>query len=105
MRAAFAAYRSVGIEPAVWDLCNRQASEAARDILPFLTTSFGAVNVFHLNGDMVPEVLAHIGAVPPGYNIIVPFWELPRYPAEWARQLERFDLLECRGRRDEASAP
>jgi glycosyltransferase involved in cell wall biosynthesis len=91
MRAAFAAYRSVGIEPAVWDLCNRQAPEAARDVLPFLTTSFGAVNVFHLNGDMVPEVLAHIGAVPPGYNIIVPFWELPRYPAEWARQLERFD--------------
>lgn len=91
MRVAFAACRSVRIEPAVWDLCNRQAPEAARDILPFLTTSFGAVNVFHINGDMVAEVLAHIGVVPPGYNIIVPFWELPRYPAEWARQLEQFN--------------
>ena len=26
-----------------------------------------------------------------GYNIIVPAWELPAYPKEWAEQLRRFD--------------
>ena len=26
-----------------------------------------------------------------GYNIIVPAWELPLYPKQWAAQLAKFD--------------
>src|SRR5262249_43223973 len=30
---------------------------------------------------------------PAHFSIVVPFWELSRYPAIWARQLERFDEI------------
>jgi glycosyltransferase involved in cell wall biosynthesis len=93
MRVAFAACRSVGLETAVRDVWNFTAPEAAQavEIGPFVTTTYGAINVFHLNGDEIEPALERIGPLPQGYNIVVPFWELPRYPAEWARQLERFD--------------
>ena len=32
-----------------------------------------------------------MGPLPPGYNIVVPFWELPRYPNDWVNPIERFD--------------
>ena len=60
-----------------------------RDDLP------GGIRVFHINGDEVDPVIAALesrgadfGA---GYNIIVPAWELPTYPAEWAAKLQKFD--------------
>jgi glycosyltransferase involved in cell wall biosynthesis len=93
MRVAFAACRSVGIDVAVrdvWNLDEPNAAQAA-SIVPKMTTSYGAVNVFHLNGDEVGPAFERIGPPPAGYKIIVPFWELSRYPTEWARQLERFD--------------
>ena len=31
--------------------------------------------------------------MPPGYNVIMPAWELPRYPGEWAEKLELFDEI------------
>jgi glycosyltransferase involved in cell wall biosynthesis len=83
----------VGIETGIQDVWGFHAPEPvqASEIVPFATTSYSAVNVFYLNGDEVEPALKRIGPLPPGYNIVVPFWELPRYPAEWARQLERFD--------------
>src|ERR1700733_1673409 len=70
LRVAFAAYRCVGVETAVLDVWNFQAPEAAQteSIVPFITTSYGAVNVFHLNGDEIGPALKHIGPLPPGYN-------------------------------------
>jgi glycosyltransferase involved in cell wall biosynthesis len=93
LRVAFAACRSVGIETTVRDVWGFQTPEPAQAkyIAPFISNDYGAVNVFHLNGNEVETALDRIGPLPVGYNIIVPFWELPRYPAEWARQLERFD--------------
>ena len=93
LRVAFAACRSVGIETAVRDVWNDQAPEAAQteSIVLYMTTSYGTVNVFHLNGNEVEPALERIGPLPPGRNIVVPFWELSRYPVEWACQLERFD--------------
>lgn len=93
LRVAFAACRSVGIETAVRDVWNFQVPEAGQveTIVPYATASYGTVNVFHLNGNEVEPALERIGPLPPARNIVVPFWELPRYPAEWARQLERFD--------------
>jgi glycosyltransferase involved in cell wall biosynthesis len=56
------------------------------------------IRVFHLNGDEISPALDRIEALQPtvlrqGYNIIAPVWELPRYPAKWARELERFDEI------------
>jgi glycosyltransferase involved in cell wall biosynthesis len=92
LRVAFGACRCVGIEPAVRDIWNYHAPEPAQQIIePFLTTKYGAINIFHLNGDEIKPALARLGPLPPGYNIVSPAWELPRYPTEWALQLERFD--------------
>ena len=93
VRVTFAACRSVGIDARMRDVWQFLEPEGAQvdSIVPFLTTTYSAMNIFHINGDEVAPVLERIGPLPPGYNIIVPFWELPRYPAEWACQLQRFD--------------
>jgi hypothetical protein len=53
------------------------------------------IRMFHINGDEVERVVAEFeargGVFADGYNIIVPAWELPSYPAPWAAQLRRFD--------------
>ncbi len=53
------------------------------------------IRVFHVNGDEVERVLAAFeargGRLADGRNVIVPAWELPRYPAVWAGGLGRFD--------------
>lgn len=53
------------------------------------------INIFHINGDEVEQSLAHLRfeSLNKGYNIIYPAWELPGYPLEWARQLDRFDEI------------
>lgn len=55
----------------------------------------GGVRVFHINGDEVAPVLAHLAALgsdfASGRNIVVPAWELPVYPPVWAKELARFD--------------
>jgi hypothetical protein len=52
------------------------------------------IRIFHINGDEVPTALAALAArgddFAAGVNIIVPAWELPRYPAVWARHLAKF---------------
>jgi glycosyltransferase involved in cell wall biosynthesis len=55
----------------------------------------GGIRIFHINGDEVERVIAEFeargGVFADGYNIVVPAWELPAYPAEWAPHLARFD--------------
>jgi glycosyltransferase involved in cell wall biosynthesis len=56
----------------------------------------GGIRIFHLNGEEIEPVLPtierrHEGFFSQGYNIVAPAWELPRYPAQWARELDRFD--------------
>lgn len=53
------------------------------------------INIFHINGNEVAGALEHINQARSwtGYNIIYPLWELPRYPQEWAEQLDRFDEI------------
>jgi glycosyltransferase involved in cell wall biosynthesis len=93
LRVAFAACRSVGIETVVrdiWDDLEPEAAQAA-SLVPYLSRDYGPVNIFHINGNEIAPMLERMGPLPPGYNIVVPFWELPRYPNEWVHQLERFD--------------
>jgi hypothetical protein len=53
------------------------------------------IRIFHVNGDEVDRVIEAFEAqgndFAAGYNIVVPAWELPSYPAEWAEKLRRFD--------------
>jgi glycosyltransferase involved in cell wall biosynthesis len=93
LRVAFASCRSIGIETTVRDVWEFQEPEAAQaaSIMRYLTRGYGEINVFHLNGNEIEPALERIGPLPQGHNIVVPFWELPRYPSEWAQQLERFD--------------
>lgn len=53
------------------------------------------VRIFHINGDEIDPVLAHIESrklsFDSGYNIVVPAWELPVYPVVWRDALKRFD--------------
>lgn len=53
------------------------------------------IRIFHINGDEVDRVqeafAARGGDFASGYNIVVPAWELPFYPKQWAARLARFD--------------
>ena len=55
----------------------------------------GGIRIFHVNGDEVVRVLRAFtergGNFADGYNIIVPAWELPKYPAKWTKQLRKFN--------------
>ena len=99
MRSHVQAASALGLHHRVFDIFRyAQRSDAAhfatlgelerRDIP-------GGIRIFHINGDEVGPVLeafeARGGNFAAGYNIIVPAWELPTYPAVWAKQLARFD--------------
>ena len=53
------------------------------------------IRIFHINGDEIERVIAEFEArgssFADGYNIVVPAWELPAYPKEWASRLRQFD--------------
>jgi glycosyltransferase involved in cell wall biosynthesis len=57
----------------------------------------GGIRIFHINGDEVERVfeafVARGNRLDDGINIIVPAWELPAYPAVWAKQLRRFEQV------------
>ena len=98
-RSHLAACRAVGIDARLFDIFGNVAREDAelRETLGALEVDrLGeGVRVFHINGDEVEPTLERLyergEAFKGGVNVIVPAWELPRYPADWARQLKRFD--------------
>jgi len=76
-------------EPPTQALSDEFGLAATEELLP-------GVRIFFLNGDEVDSACRTVEARDPGsfrrgYNIIFPTWELPNYPAVWARALERFD--------------
>jgi glycosyltransferase involved in cell wall biosynthesis len=96
LRASFRALRSIGVRPGLLDVYQLQKPEpeAEAEFGPFLEQGFRTLNLFHINGNEVEQVLEHLSGrpSPPGaWRAVSPVWELPHYPAEWARQLERFD--------------
>jgi glycosyltransferase involved in cell wall biosynthesis len=93
-RCTFESLRAVGADPLLVDVWERPVSDSGlRDRLVGSTTrTFGDVNIFHLNGDEIADAVDHLGGLPrSGRNVVLPMWELPRYPSVWARQLDRFD--------------
>jgi len=96
VRATFRALRSVARTPTLRDVYRLTPPDETQraELTPFETDALSDINVFHINGDEVEQILAHIGGADRGaYNVVYPLWELPRYPAAWARQLERFDEI------------
>ena len=98
LRSHLRAARAVGLVPRVLDIF-RAALRDDREMLHLLgdaeTSRTGpGIRIFHVNGDEIPRVLDVMGDdFSAGRNVIVPAWELPHYPAIWARDLKRFDAV------------
>jgi hypothetical protein len=98
-RSHFAACRAVGIDARLFDIfgnVQREDPELRETLGPLEVEHLGGgVRIFHTNGDEVEAVLDQLykrgEAFKGGLNVIVPAWELPKYPAVWAKQLKRFD--------------
>ncbi len=92
-RCSFASFRAVGVETHVLDVWRTtKPGPGYADIAHHSTRKMADFNLFHLNGDEIEPALERLGGLRGDTrNAICPMWELPRYPGEWARQLERFD--------------
>lgn len=99
LRSHLLAGNAVRLNQAVYDVfryAQRTDAVHARIVTPLERENIpGGIRIFHVNGDEVEQVLATLAArgqdFAAGYNVIVPAWELPAYPAVWATQLRRFD--------------
>ena len=99
LRSAWRALKEVGIDAQIVDIFGPRGPldpDYSAPIAGALTEQLGhGVNIFCINGDEVERAFAalrHARPMEPGSrNIVYPAWELEQYPAEWARQLERFD--------------
>jgi len=98
-RACYLSLKAAGASPKLLDvyaLNPRTDPGYVRDLSADLVTRLSSVaNVFNLNGDEVEQALAHHSDpnFQRAFNIVAPAWELPNYPAGWARQLDRFNEI------------
>ncbi|AXH57824.1 glycosyl transferase family 1 [Pseudomonas amygdali pv. tabaci str. ATCC 11528] len=95
VRATFRSLRAVYNTPKLHDIYKLE-NAAAADVVEFsgaMVETPSPINIFHINGNEVDQVWKHMNYNRPwtGYNVIYPLWELPRYPKEWAAELDRFD--------------
>ncbi len=97
LRASFRSFRAAGEAPRLLDVYKLTQPSAAdkAEFGPSMQDALAPINVFHINGDEIKQAWKHLGHPEqlPGYNVIYPLWELPRYPEEWASQLDRFDEI------------
>jgi len=98
IRAIWRALHSAGINARIFDLHRwTQPDPAYQQLREYLVSSIPhGIRIFHLNGDELAGAIAKLERQQPGifsvgYNIAFPAWELPRYPQEWAQQLEKFN--------------
>jgi glycosyltransferase involved in cell wall biosynthesis len=96
VRCMLRSLRAIGASPHVLDiyrLSPRTDPSIAADLNAAQTDKLSSrLNIFLINGDEVSQAIAHLGGLPKSaINIVYPAWELPNYPATWARELERFD--------------
>ena len=98
-RSTFRALDAVGATPRLLDVADANRGydpDLKRQFAPHLVPTLGeGINLFGVNGDEAARVIEKIGerAFATAYNIAYPAWELARYPAEWARVLDRFDEI------------
>ncbi len=95
LRASYRAFKSAGLSPRIVNVYG--GTSADRDLEEELgpalqPSSAGGVDVYSINGDEVEPILARLGDRRPSrYSVVIPMWELPKYPAHWARALDGFD--------------
>src|SRR5450631_4290188 len=95
LRSHIAACQSVHIPFKVLDIFRhaaRRDPDHRKLVEPFeVDAPTSGLRIFHVNGDEIVPVLQAFegrgGTFADGYNIIVPAWELPKYPVKWARQI------------------
>jgi hypothetical protein len=102
MRSHISALLAVGVEPKVLDIFRYASREdphhmrliRQHEVSPRSVTD---IRIFHINGDEVETAIAALEQddfdFSAGYNVIVPAWELPIYPAKWTALLRRFDAV------------
>jgi len=100
IRAVWRALAAAGIAARILDVAPGTSPDDGgllKEFGPHLTHAPpGGIRLFHLNGAEIGQHLLHLlRATDDGYtrNIVFPAWELPRYPAEWGRDLDRFDEI------------
>lgn len=96
LRSCYRALRTVGLSPGVVNVWGGRGADRELDeeIGPAVReATAGGIDVYMVNGDEVERVLGHLGSRRPraSGSVVHPVWELSKYPASWARQLERFD--------------
>lgn len=100
LRAAIRALRRVGANVEVLDIFRflprtDPAHQALLRECESETLPRDGIRLFFINADEVEPVLAAMSAralsFEGGYNIIVPAWELPRFPDVWQPAVGRFD--------------
>jgi len=96
LRCAYRALVAAGLAPNIVNVYDggdrdRMLEDELRPALARGTA--GGIDIFCINGDEVAPVLAHLGArrAPSRYSIVIPQWELSKYPRPWASMLEKFD--------------
>jgi hypothetical protein len=99
LRSHIAACRAVHLPHSILDIF-RYAARTDPDHLALIGPNeveapSGGIRIFHINGDEIEAsqkaFAARQGSFADGYNIIVPAWELPRYPTVWAKHLRKFN--------------
>lgn len=99
IRAVWRAFRAAGVTARIYNLYRQSAPEepAFQQLVAHRVAKISdVIRIFHLNGDELAGAIEELerrqpGVFRAGYNIAFPAWELPRYPEEWAHQLERFN--------------
>jgi glycosyltransferase involved in cell wall biosynthesis len=98
IRSSYRAFQAAGLNLPLRDVFGyaEKDPDLAREFDGNLVQQLSEqVNIYHMNGDEVPLATATLARDTPtsAYNIIYPAWELSKYPAAWATQLELFDEI------------
>ena len=97
VRCSFRALQKINFKPKVMDLygIHSPVGPLQNEIFDQSAAELGRVNIFHLNGDEIPQAIKHVGQsnFESKYNVIYPQWELSKYPIEWAAHLDKFNEI------------
>jgi len=96
LRCCYRAFKAVGVSPHVVNVYDGVGSDRDLEAEFSADTRHDAadgIGLFCINGDEIDSILSHLEArlARVGHRIVLPVWELAKYPEQWARQLERFD--------------
>ena len=95
VRMSAAAFSLQEIPFAIYDYGWRLGSRQKANLLdvPMVDKPLFSVNLFHLNAHEMPAFFRQVGRsfFEGHYNILYPFWELPKWPESWVPVLDMVD--------------